>query len=187
MRGKSKPHYLLRLPYKSIFEFYSLLNGKDIDAETKQIISRAISINEGSNNEKLDKDNLVLASTEINDPYAKSFKLFPLDEFELFINYTEHLTRYLEYEPDSLVFRHKNHKHIKLTISLDLYEMLYYIKQGFSPSLNDLKGRFVELTIFKNLLHNLNYDEIVVTPDNRKFYSISKGDDVRIEINELTL
>lgn len=187
LKGKSKPHYLLRLPYKSIFEFYTLLNEENIDVETKQIISRAISLNEGSNNEKLDKDNLVLASTEINDPYAKSFKLFPLDEFELFINNTEHLTRYLEYEPDSLVFRHKNHKHIKLTISLDLYEMLYYIKQGFSPSLNDLKGRFVELTIFKNLLHNLNYNEIVVTPDNRKFYSISKGDDVRIEINELTL
>ena len=52
--------------------------------------------------------------------------------------------------------------------------MLYFIQQGFSPSLNDLKGKFVELIIFKNLLENLNYDKVVVTKDNIEFFSISK-------------
>lgn len=68
------------------------------------------------------------------------------------VNKTDHLTKYLEYESDSLTFRNTEHKHIALTISLDLYEMLYFIHKGFSPSLNDMKGKFIELVIFKNLL-----------------------------------
>lgn len=140
----------------------------------KMSISQAISMNEGCENEKIWQENLVLSSSEISDPISKSFRLFKLNDFELFINRTDHLVKYLEYEPDSLVFRHKKEIHIKLVISLDLFEMLYFIQQGYSPSLNDLRGRFIELTIFKNLLENLTYNEVVVTKDNMEFYKISK-------------
>jgi len=151
---------------------------KDITENTllnlKMSISQAISMNEGCENEKIWQENLVLSSSEINDPISKSFRLFNLNDFELFINRTEHLVKYLEYEPDSLVFRHKKETHIQLIISLDLFEMLYFIQQGYSPSLNDLRGRFIELTIFKNLLENLTYKEVVVTKDNLEFYKIRK-------------
>ncbi|WP_313386008.1 methylation-associated defense system protein kinase MAD6 [Chishuiella sp.] len=180
-----KPSYLLRLPYKSIFDFVSILSQSTIEETTKEVISRAVSLNEGCDNESLDKENLILASTDIKDVRGKSFKMFPLDDFELIVNRTDHLIKYLEYEPDSLIFRHKMNKHIELAISLDLYEMLYFIKKGFSPSLNDLRGKFIELIVFKNLLENLNYDEIVVTPDNRLFYSIKKNHN-KIAIKKLT-
>ncbi|WP_026726988.1 methylation-associated defense system protein kinase MAD6 [Flavobacterium denitrificans] len=180
-----KPSYLLRLPYKSIFDFVSILSQSTIDETTKQVISRAVSLNEGCDNESLDKENLILASTDVKDMRGKSFKMFPLEDFELIVKRTDHLIKYLEYEPDSLIFRHKTIKHIELTISLDLYEMLYFIKKGFSPSLNDLRGKFIELIVFKNLLENLNYNEIVVTPDNRLFYSIKKNNN-KIAIKKLT-
>jgi len=180
-----KPSYLLRLPYKSIFDFVSILSQSTIDETTKQVISRAVSLNEGCDNDSLDKENLILASTEVKDVRGKSFKMFPLDDFELVVNRTDHLIKYLEYEPDSLIFRHKTNKHIELAISLDLYEMLYFIKKGFSPSLNDLRGKFIELIVFKNLLENLNYDEIVVTSDNHLFYSIKKNHN-KIAIKKLT-
>lgn len=180
-----KPSYLLRLPYKSVFDFFSILSQSKLDDTTKEVISRAVSLNEGCDNEELDKQNLILASTDIKDVKGKSFKMFPLKDFELIINRTDHLTKYLEYEPDSLIFRHKHKKHIQLAISLDLYEMLYFIKKGFSPSLNDLKGKFIELIVFKNLLENLNYDEIIVTPNNRMFYSIKKNNN-KIAIKKLT-
>lgn len=180
-----KPAYLLRLPYKSVYNFVNVLNRKTLDDGIKRTISRAVSLNEGCNNQELDEKNLVLASTEIKDPYGKSFKLFSLEEFDLFVNKAEHLTKYIEYEADSLIFRHKKHKHISLTISLDLFEMLYFIEKGFSPSLNDLKGKFIELIVFKNLLENLKYDEIVVTPNNRDFYSIKKAGSSKININKI--
>ncbi len=176
------PSYLLRLPYHSVFKFVKVLTKGDEGTNTKASISRAISLNEGCDNPGIDKDHLVLASTDIRDPYSKSFRLFDLNDFELFVNRTDHLVKYLEYEPDSLTFRHKTEKHIKLTISLDLYEMLYFIQQGFSPSLNDLRGKFIELIIFKNLLENLTYKEVVVTSDNLEFYRISKDEQSRLYI-----
>lgn len=179
------PSYLLRLPYHSVFKFVKVLTKGDEGTNTKASISRAISLNEGCDNPGIDKDHLVLASTDIRDPYSKSFRLFDLNDFELFVNRTDHLVKYLEYEPDSLTFRHKTEKHIKLTISLDLYEMLYFIQQGFSPSLNDLRGKFIELIIFKNLLENLTYKEVVVTSDNLDFYRISKDEQSRLYIEPM--
>ncbi|WP_242157329.1 methylation-associated defense system protein kinase MAD6 [Aestuariivivens sediminis] len=181
------PSYLLRLPYHSIFKFNYLLNVGDKDGQTKMSISRAISLNEGCDNSSIDKDYLVLASTEINDPFSKSFRLFNLEDFELFVNSTDHLVKYLEYEPDSLIFRHKSETHIELVISLDLYEMLYFIQRGFSPSLNDLRGRFIELIIFKNLLENLVYNEVIVTKDNREFFKISKSQDRKLLLQPMNI
>ena len=144
-------------------------------------------MNEGCDNEAIWQKYLVLSSSEINDPFSDSFRLFDLNDFELFVNRTDHLVKYLEYEPDSLVFRHKNEKHIELVISLDLFEMLYFIQQGYSPSLNDLRGKFVELTIFKNLLENLNYNKVVVTRDNMEFYEISKNANNHLNIAAMQL
>jgi hypothetical protein len=92
-----------------------------------------------------------------------------LNDFELYVNRTDHLTKYIEYESDSFTFRHKEDTFIQLTVSLDLFEMLQFIQNGFSPSANDLRGRFIELQIFKNLLEARTYKEILVTKNNRKF------------------
>ena len=60
-----------------------------------------------------------------------------------------------------------------MTVSLDLYEMLYYIKNGFSPSVSDLRGRFIELQVFKNLLASETYSEVIVTNNEKNYYRIS--------------
>ena len=62
---------------------------------------------------------------------------------------------------------------MQLTVSLDLYEMLYYIKNGFSPSISDLRGRFIELQVFKNLLASETYTEVIVTSNEKSYYRIS--------------
>ncbi len=153
----------------------------------KMSISQAISMNEGCENEVIWQKHLVLSSSEIKDPFSKSFRLFDLNDFELFVSRTDHLVKYLEYEPDSLVFRHKKELHIELVISLDLFEMLYFIQKGYSPSLNDIRGKFVELTIFKNLLENLTYNKVVVTKDNIEFYEISKDENNHLSIETMEL
>lgn len=184
-KGKGMPSFMLRLPYHSVFKFLQLLHDKSTGKETIQSISRAIALNEGCDNTNIDQNSLVLAATEVTDPFSKSFRLFNLNDFELKVNNTEHLVKYLEYEPDSFMFKHKRQPHIKLTISLDLYEMLYFIQQGFSPSLNDIRGKFVELIIFKNLLKNLNYNEVVVTRDDADYFSIKKDNQNRIVIEPI--
>lgn len=181
------PSFLRRIPYQSLFTFVDLLKTGDKGDLTKRSISRAISLNEGCDNITIDSKYLTLGSTEIKDPISKSFRLFALDQFELYVNKTDHLTKYLEYFPDSLVFRHKAQKHIKLTISLDLYEMLYFIQKGFSPSLNDIRGKFIELIIFKNLLENLSYKEVVVTRDNIEYFKISVQPNHKLHLEPMNL
>src|SRR6185312_454001 len=159
---EGKIEYKNRLPYRSISNFAKILtsSGKGKEKEfskTIQSISKAIAFNEGCTKEEIFTNYLILSSSHIEDPQGKTFRLFPLTDFELLVAKVDHLVKYLEYEPDSLIFRNKAEKSINLTISLDLFEMLDFIGKGYSPSVNDLKGRFIELQIFKNLLENKEY------------------------------
>ena len=184
---EGKFEFKKRLPYQSLEEFHTLLtntqdNEQDIES-AKQSLAQAISISEGCSESGLANNFLLLKSSRINDPISQSFRRFSLNEFELFVNKTEHLIQYIEYESDSLIFRNKEDDFISLTISLDLYEMLYFIKQGFSPSINDMRGRFIELQVFKNLLENKSYNEVLVTKNNKSFFVIS----LEQKTNKLTI
>ena len=178
-----------RLPYRYVSEFYRQLKDENPEElkETMQNLAKAISASEGCNNDRLTDGYMILASSNVNDPISKSYRRFPLEEFELFVNHTPHLTEYIEYESDSMTFRNKEDHFIQLSISLDLFEMLQYIREGFSPSVNDLRGRYIELQIFKNLLEAKTYSEILVTKNNRKFATIGLDENKRIIIKQLNL
>ncbi len=184
---EGKFDYKRRLPYRFIDRFCGLMKetGSENLLETKHSIAVAISASEGCDNAALTKGYLLLASNHVGDKISKSYRRFNLDDFELYVNRTDHLTNYIEYESDSFIFRHKVDTFIQLTVSLDLYEMLQYIKDGFTPSVNDLKGKFIELQIFKNLLESKTYDEILVTKNNKKFSVIRLDDKKHIVIEPL--
>ena len=184
---EGKFDYKRRLPYRFIDKFCELMKANDQEslAETKHSIAMAISASEGCDNAALTNGYLLLASNHVGDKISKSYRRFSLDEFELFVNKTDHLTKYIEYESDSFIFRHKKDTFIQLTVSLDLYEMLQYIKDGFTPSVNDLKGKFIELQIFKNLLESKTYNEILVTKNNKKFSIIRLDENKHIIIESL--
>ena len=63
--------------------------------------------------------------------------------------------------------------------------MLQYIRDGFNPSVNDLRGRFIELQIFKNLLEARTYKEILVTKNGRKFTAIRLDENKKIIVSPL--
>jgi serine/threonine protein kinase len=169
-----------RLPYKSLAEFHLLLTGngdrKDALHKAKESLAIAISISEGCTDLNLAKNFLVLKSSRVNDPISQSYRRFPISGFELSVNKADHLVEYIESESDSLIFRNHDDHLISLLVSLDLYEMLYFIRKGFSPSINDLRGKFIELQVFKNLLENKSYNEVLVTKNNRSFFVISLED-----------
>lgn len=176
-----------RLPYRYITEFAKLMKTNDLSKldETKEALAEAISNSEGCFNKEIQKHHLLLAGSHTKDPISKSYKRFSLSDFELFVNNTSHLTQYIEYESDSLLFRHRSDQHIQLTVSLDLYEMLKFIQEGFNPSINDLRGRFIELQVFKNLMESKTYNEIIVTKNERQYYVIRLTEDKIIQIQPL--
>ena len=141
--------------------------------DEKKRLAYAISCSEGCWNPDISSKHLLLSSTRVNDPSGQSYRRFPLEDFDLMVDDNEHLTEFLEHEHENFVFRYKKNHSVQLTVSLDLYEMLYYIKNGFSPSVSDLRGRFIELQVFKNLLASETYTEIIVTNNEKSFYKIS--------------
>lgn len=179
--------YQHRLPYRYIMDFARLMKTNDLSKlqETKEALAQAISNSEGCFNKEIQHNYLLLAGSHTKDPISKSYKRFPLSEFELLVNNTSNLTQYIEYESDSLIFRNNEDQHIQLTVSLDLYEMLKFIQEGFNPSINDLRGRFIELQIFKNLMESKTYNEIIVTKNERQYYIIRLSDDKVIHIEPL--
>lgn len=171
---EGKIDYLERMPYQSVGDFYNILNDdKTKWPQVKNQLAFAISCSEGCWNPVISAKHLLLSSTRIIDPSSKSYRRFPLDEFEITVDTNERLTEYLEHEHEYFVFRKKENHSVQLTVSLDLYEMLYYIKNGFSPSVSDLRGRFIELQVFKNLLASETYSEVIVTINDKNYYRIS--------------
>lgn len=64
--------------------------------------------------------------------------------------------------------------------------MLTYIENGFSPSVSDLNGRFIELQVFKNLLESETYTEVIVTNNEKDYYRIRLNKNtMRIIVTEL--
>lgn len=165
--------YMKRLPFRSIGKFVKNLNHEGDDMEkVKNDLAYAISCSEGCWNRDLSKEYLLLSSSRVADPSAKSYRRFPLREFEMEVDTNDKLTTYLEHENCAFVFRSKTKKHIQLNVSLELYEMLSYIENGFSPSVSDLNGRFIELQVFKNLLESETYTEVIVTNNEKDYYRI---------------
>lgn len=171
---EGKIDYMERMPYRSIGVFYKILNDSDTDwSKEKNQLAYAISCSEGCWNPDVSAKHLLLSSTRIIDPSGKSYRRFPLEDFDITVDTNDRLTEYLEHEHEFFVFRKKKNHSVQLTVSLDLYEMLYYIKSGFSPSVSDLRGRFIELQVFKNLLASETYSEVIVTNNEKSYYRIS--------------
>ena len=168
----------VRNPYRSVKAFSEmvsltrLFSGEQAQQATEgaiRSIAIAIARLENCHNTDLATRYVVQAAGR-PDPLSASYRLFPLTDFELVEDRRPSMSDYMEYVPDRLIFRHRDpaNRHIALTISLDLYEMLYYIEKGYAPSLNDLKGRFVEYGVFRNMLGNLPYRKVVVTGSGRQ-------------------
>ena len=171
---EGKVDFMERMPYQSIGDFYKVLNDRSTDwSKEKNQLAYAISCSEGCWNPDISAKHLLLSSTRIIDPSGKSYRRFPLEDFDITVDTNDKLTEYLEHDYEFYIFRKKKNHSVQLTVSLDLYEMLYYIKNGFSPSISDLRGRFIELQVFKNLLASETYTEVIVTNNEKSYYRIS--------------
>jgi len=167
-----------RLPYRNINWFDEVLKGgaageDETRGKARKMLIEAISMVEGCRNRELAGKYLCVAATSEKDPRWSSFRLFAEEDFEIHVPELGGLAGYLEYTQDRFLLRHRQHAEVSLEVNLDLFELMSYVAQGFTPSLNDLYGRYIELIIFKNTLQHLPYRSVVITDDHHRFYRIS--------------
>lgn len=174
---ESRQEMKQRLPYLFLDSFKSILESKVAEKreQVRDNLVYAISLSEGCRNPDLASSHICLAATSTKDPRYSTFRLFAKEDFEIEVPQLGKLGSYLEHMPDRFILKHKDPKYesVVLEVNLNLFEILNHISRGFTPSMNDLQGHFIELIIFKNALRNLPYHSVLVSEDQQDFYQIS--------------
>lgn len=134
---------------------------------------------EGARNQELARRFVFLRAGQTSKVKIKSFRLFPQEDFTVHIP-DGRRELYIEYTPDQIVFSYAAsgvpNSRAELLISLDLLELLVQVRDGFTPSLDDVQGFFINLLVFKNALEHLPYRRAVLTRDNHQFYEVQLDD-----------
>ena len=174
------------LPYARFEEFLQILvkpNETHFQLLKRNLV-RAISLSEGIHDEQIGSEFLCLSTTQELKATIKSFRQFHVDRFKCSVKSISDLSQYIEYIPGVLVLEYTAAENMKMEISLDLFEMLYRIQAGYRPSLNELRGSFINILIFKRQLASTHYDEVLLTENEEKYYRIRKTPDKKLTLEE---
>jgi len=61
-----------------------------------------------------------------------------------------------------------------LTISLDLFEILMRIKEGYMPTSSEIKTFFLNLEMFKRRVTTKNSDSVFLTEDDTNLFKLER-------------
>jgi hypothetical protein len=59
-------------------------------------------------------------------------------------------------------------------INLDVFDMLDRLNDGYRPTVDELQGYYLTLTVFKNILGSAPYQEVLLTTTGHDFYSVTR-------------
>jgi len=174
------------LPYARFAKFLDLMQSREsakLD-QVRNVLVRAISLSEGIYNAEVGQDYLCLRSSQEPRVTIKSFRRFQREHFLCRVHDIRELGHYIEYIPAALVLDYGPVEGIRMEINLDLYEMLHRISEGYTPSLNELRGSYINLLIFKRQLASTDYDEVLLTEDEQAFYRVYKTPDRKLVVTD---
>ena len=113
---------------------------------------------------------------EVERGTVRSYRLFAGESFTLARPQAAETVPFVEYLPEALILRYVSAtgQQGELRITLDVYEMLTKLNDGYRPSIEDLQGLYRSLAVFKNILASAPYQEVLVTESGYEFYRISR-------------
>jgi hypothetical protein len=116
-----------------------------------------------------------------------SFRLFPRNNFSLQLDDVASDSPFIEHQPTGLLFCYtgENGETTRMTIDLDIYEMLYRLNSGYRPTIEDLQGFYQGLSVFKNRLAAATYSKLVLTVTGHSFYGINQSAGEVLELKSI--
>ena len=163
------------LPYRTYDTFWGLVTGqKSADLHRDPLIL-AINRGEGLSDPQCLGDALALRVREVDRGTVRSYRLFPGERLKLRLPAASS-NRFVEHVPQDLrlVYTPPGGERADLVVDLDIFEMLSRLADGYQPSLEEQQGRYLTLTVFKNVLSSAPYQEVLVTPSGHDFYRIAR-------------
>jgi serine/threonine protein kinase len=165
--------------YRSAERLLRLLEpGADL-VEAKQVLIYAINRGEGLHNPHIFNGQLAMQVRRVERGTVKSYRVFPADVFSISVNNGASQASFIERRPSKLVLSYRGAGGLQadLDLNLDLFEMLQRLNEGYIPSVEELQGYYLSLTVFKNVLASAPYQEVLLTTNGRHYQKISRERD----------
>ena len=167
------------LPYGSIDPFlYAIEQPGAKSLEEVTTILRAINRGEGLSDPVRLGNQLALRIRQVDKGTIRSYRLFDGDHFTLRTEQEMVAHPFLECLSQALVLHYDSGDGYKasLHISLDVYEMLMRLNNGYRPSIEEQEGFYLSLVVFKNVLSSAPYQEVLLTDSGFEFFQIRRDD-----------
>ncbi len=172
------------LPYRSADIMLQMIRGEMQPGTALQQMINAINRGEGLSNPARLRGQLALQVRQVQNGTIRSYRLFPADRFELVLRGPATPPRFVEYQPAGLGLRYRGEvgDAAELDVSLDIFEMLWRLDQGYRPTVEELQGYYLSLSIFKNVLGSAPYRELLLTTTGLDFFRIERKADSRLRM-----
>ncbi len=165
--------------YRSAERLLALLEpGVNLD-QAKQALIYAINRGEGLHNPKIFNGQLAMQVRRVERGTVKSYRVFPADVFIMSVNDSGLNASFIEHQSSKLLLSYVGEGGLRadLDLNLDLFEMLQRLNEGYIPSVEELQGYYLSLTVFKNVLASAPYQEVLLTTNGRQYQKISREKD----------
>jgi hypothetical protein len=177
MKSKLMAGWMDLLPYRSrnfiLFENY-LRTGDDPNNELRNSITLAISKSERIYSDIIGSENLCIRSVNSVNSNTKAFYGFNAASFKVQVPLVGQQADYIEYYPTNLLFKYMEGS-AELTISLDLFEILMRIKEGYMPTSSEIKTFFLNLEMFKRRVITKSSESVFLTEDDTNLFKLERS------------
>jgi serine/threonine protein kinase len=170
-------------PYKTADELLAVVRGDRTSDGLLEPLLLAINRGEGLTRPERIGSNLALEVRRVDGGSVRSYRLYPQERFSLSLADQASRSRFVEHMPTGLVLRYQDKNlEAELLVSLDVYEMLQRLNEGYRPSLEEERGYYLSLAVFKNQLGSAPYQEVLLSTSGHDFYRVVRQADGRLEM-----
>jgi hypothetical protein len=147
----------------------------------------AINRGEGLSRPERLGSHLALEVRRVEGGSLRSYRLYPRGRFALTVHQASQRSRFVEHMPSSLVLTYRDDAGLtaELLVTLDVFEMLARLNDGYRPSVEEEQGYYLSLAVFKNLLGSAPYQEVLLTTSGYDFYRVARQADGRLEMTRV--
>jgi hypothetical protein len=171
------------LPYKTADDLLAVVRGDRRPDGLLEPLLVAINRGEGLTRPERIGNHLALEVRRVDGGSVRSYRLYPRERFSLSLADRASRSRFVEHMPTGLVLRYQDKNlDAELLVSLDVYEMLQRLNDGYRPSVEEERGYYLSLAVFKNQLGSAPYQEVLLSTSGHDFYRVARQADGRLEM-----
>lgn len=173
------------IPYENLRPFISFLDsGSDPSAALKKALILAISRSESIFDSQRGQENICIRIRhDVNDK-VKAFYTYPASYFVLGLPLAGTQGSYVEFTPSSILLSQHDGA-VTLEISLDLYEMLMRIRDGYVPTAGEMRAFFLNLLMFKKQLMSTPSDRLLLTETDYSLFELKRTPQLGLELSSI--